>query len=260
MSEGQETEAHRKGCRFAWVSPRRSQFVAAGVLATALVGSYLLKSLLHDAELPLDEFSQVPLTMMEIPPVEPVGYELAVMKVVRQIQGVGSMVVIIVQPNIRRRIAKAVWVQKWNNMTDAPFRFQKACSCKLGNPVNGCHAAYFVGSSLALGMASCDEVPSLGMTREGQESCLLGAIVALYTSVAGHLSETPGHIGRTRRENLADPEVCLSLSAGDRPLPLHQSRRRSVVVTGVTGAESQQTLDSVQSGHSLSEKKSSLGI
>ena len=90
--------------------------------------------------------------------------------VVQRIRSTGPEVLIIVQPSLRRKSNKTLWVHKWNRLDKAPFRFHQTCSCKHGTEVQGCHLTCLIGSSFEMHLEPCGEVPTLSAT--SQAACV----------------------------------------------------------------------------------------
>ena len=163
----------------AWISTRRASG-ATDYVASHLSGSYLLHTMLRNVMLPLAELSQVHLVAMEIPAVAFAGFEHDLLKLVAKIQTVGPRQCVIVQPSLRKKTQRSLWVHRWNSMAQAPFRLHQTCSCKMGNPVPGCHFTYYVGADYAVLLEPCVEIPTLGASAEASIRALGGIMPYLF--------------------------------------------------------------------------------
>ena len=164
----------REAAKLAWIAPRRSQHVS-DVLAQVHAGTYQLHDVINRTTMPFDELSHVSLVAMEVPPMTKRDYEHEVLKFVLATRKVGPHVAILVQPSLRRRTQHALWVQKWNRMPEAPFKFVQTCSCQLGNAVPGCHLTYFIGTSYGKVYKACNCVPTQSATIPALTQGLKGA-------------------------------------------------------------------------------------
>ena len=123
----------------------------------------------------------------------------------------GPKVAMIVQPSLRQRSTKSLWVHRWNSMAGSQTtersipKFQQTCSCQLGDPVPGCHFTYYIANNYCMNVTPCGEVPTLAATEEHVEQSLVTAINHLIMPCAQHLrfqdtdAETHG-VGVERRE------------------------------------------------------------
>ena len=165
-----------------WVSTRRGISVADGI-ASNLVGRYLLHDVLSNEGAPLHEFSEANLVVFEVPPITKPQFEHKFLDVVQQIRALGPDVLVVVQPSLRRKSNKTLWISKWNYLQHAPFKFRQTCSCKTGNGAAGCHLVCYVGCSKAIFTTPCDEVPTLCATSKAAADSLSGTILYLIASM-----------------------------------------------------------------------------
>merc|ERR1711989_186859 len=108
---------------------------------------------------PLDELSTAHAVVLEAPPITAVRFEHDMLNLVARIQAQGRAVAIIVQPSLRRKSNKTLWVHRWNSLEHVPFKFRQTCSCKTGNAVAGCHLTCLIGASKEIDLSPCAEVP-----------------------------------------------------------------------------------------------------
>ena len=86
---------------------------------------------------PLDELSTAHAVVLEAPPIVTARFEHDMLSLVSKIVAQGPEVAIIVQPSLRRKSNKTLWVHRWKRLVHAPFKFRQTCSCKTGNAVPG---------------------------------------------------------------------------------------------------------------------------
>ena len=151
-------DALPKDCRVAWVSTRRA-FPAADTVAGNVHSRLLLADLLANKEAPLHELSGAHLTVLEVPPVTKPLFEHQLLDLVQRVQKVSEETLLLVQPSLRRKTNKALWVTKWNQMTQIPFKFIQICSCKVGDN-SGCHLTCYLAGSRVPNIEACQEVPT----------------------------------------------------------------------------------------------------
>ena len=113
---------------------------------------------------PLDELSTAHLVVLEAPPNVAARFEHDMLSLVSRIMAQGPEVAVMVQPSLCRKSNKTLWVQRWNRLTHAPFKFRQTCSCKASNNVPGCHLTCLIGATTAIDMSPCAEVPTLSAT------------------------------------------------------------------------------------------------
>ena len=124
--------------RIAWVSTRRGS-PAADVIASNVIGRYVLHDMIRNVTAPLDELSTAHAVVLEVPSVVQQRFEHDMLDLVGRVMRQCSRVAIIVQPSLRRKSNKSLWVHRWNRLREAPFKFRQTCSCQMGNLVPGCH-------------------------------------------------------------------------------------------------------------------------
>jgi len=125
---------------------------------------------------PLQELSTAQLVVIEAPPITVPRFEHDFLAMIQKIRTLGPEVAVIVQPSVRRKSNKTLWVLKWNNLHHAPFRFYQTCSCQTGNTVKGCHLTCLVGTSSNVRCSPCSEVPTSSATSTASVVSLGGTI------------------------------------------------------------------------------------
>ena len=95
----------------------------------------------------------------------------------------GPETLVIVQPSMRRRSNKTLWVHRWNQLHQSPFKFYQTCSCQTGNAVPGCHLTCYVGASKSITLSPCSEIPTLSATPEASVVSLGGTLNYLSASL-----------------------------------------------------------------------------
>ena len=86
---------------------------------------------------------------------------------------------------MNRKSDKAIWVYKWNRLRSVPFKFQRACSCKLGNGAPGCHTTVYLATSWPVSVLPCGKLPTLSITDEAR-SLILAHINGSLTATLIH--------------------------------------------------------------------------
>ena len=145
--------------------------------ADLIADRYLLYKVLHDRELSFEEFRNFDLVALEVPPISKAGYEHDILKLVTNIRSVGPHVMIIVQPSLRKRAIRCLWIQKWNHMAEAPFRFSQTCSCKTPGNTSQCHFTYYVGTTAQCHLEACDQVPTMGASVDAASRGICGLLL-----------------------------------------------------------------------------------
>ena len=146
-----------------WVSTRRAE-PAADTIAGNVRERYVLNDVLVNMTAPLDELSTAHLVVLEAPPIVTARFEHTFLSLVQRIRASGPHVSTIVQPSLRRKSNKTLWVHRWNRLRNAPFKFRQTCTCQTGNAVPGCHMTLLIGSTLPHDVSPCAEVPTLSTT------------------------------------------------------------------------------------------------
>ena len=181
----------------AWVGSRKT-LALISMLTACVTGAYLLHSLVTNLKSPYDEFAQNHHVVIEVPPAPKALYERNLMTTVNNIKSRGPHVTILVQPSLRRqRNAQELWINKWNQTEHAPFQFKQTCSCKLGNPVPGCHFTYYIGSSYRDDFEACSDIP----TQTASVECLGKSMMKIVNNLIGPTgvvngSSSDGHVGQ----------------------------------------------------------------
>ena len=145
------------------------------------MGRYVPHVMMARMTAPLDELSTAHAVVLEAPPITAVRFEHDMLNLVARIQAQGPAVAIIVQPSLRRKSNKTLWVHRWNRLEHVPFKFRQTCSCKTGNAVPGCHLTCLIGASKEIDVSACAEVPTLSATSEATVACLGGVLFTLCT-------------------------------------------------------------------------------
>ena len=168
--------------RVAWISTRRG-----GPAADAIAGNVLHRYVLHDMmrslTAPLDELSSAHAVVLEAPPIVAPRFEHDMLEFVRKAMHQCPTLAIIVQPSLRRKSNKSLWVHRWNRLHNVPFRFRQTCSCKTGNVVPGCHLTCLIGSTKEIDMSPCAEVPTYCATSQASVLSLGGTLLTLSVSL-----------------------------------------------------------------------------
>ena len=203
--------------KVAWISTRRGHD-AADAISANLLHRYHLHSLIRSVTAPLTELSAADAVMLEIPPTADRRYEHTILDLVNRIIPQCAKVTILVQPSLRRKSERPTWVQRWNLLHNTPFKFQRTCSCKLGNYTPNCHFTYLVGSTVDLKLVGCAEVSPLSASREALQLSLGGALSSIAT--CGRLATRPcSRPGRDASRVAGDgrgPPVAASLACHPR--------------------------------------------
>ena len=155
---------------------------AAGVLTASLVlSTFLLHSVLRRKNLNFEEFQGTDMVFIEAPPLSTAGFENDMRRLYNNVSRLGPKVALAVQPSLRQRNTKSLWVNRWNYTTGSSEaegglfpKFIRTCSCKLGNPVPGLHLTYYIAKNYGRVCEPCSEVPTLEATDEANETCLGG--------------------------------------------------------------------------------------
>ena len=125
------------GARIGLVTTRRAQ-PTSDCLEGKVVAKYILYDMLSSVTAPLHELSSAHVVVLEIPPVVTARFEHDLLNFVNKLLALNLVVLAVVQPSLRRKTNRTLWVHKWNQLPQAPFKFSQSCSCKLGNPGRGC--------------------------------------------------------------------------------------------------------------------------
>ena len=125
---------HEVQPRLAWISPKKTSTV---LLDSPLQVNrrYPLHRVLTDRKLSYDEFRSFDLVAIEVPPIAADKYELGLLRLVTGILAVGTHVLVVVQPSLRKHSVRCLWIQKWNFMQQVPFRFHQICSSHFQSKV-----------------------------------------------------------------------------------------------------------------------------
>ena len=89
------------------------------------------------------------------------GYEQTVLSFAAKALKQCPRMLMIVQPSLRRRSNRSIWVARWNQHSGfKPFVFVQTCSCRVGDGVPGCHVTTCVGTIEDVKFQMCSSVPS----------------------------------------------------------------------------------------------------
>ena len=133
--------------RVAWIATRKALNVASEALGNRLLSSHLLHDMLH-VKSTLPELNAASLVATELPANVERGYEQYVLSFAARAMKHCPRILMIVQPSLRRRSNRSIWVTRWNQSRGIkPFEFSRTCSCLVGNGVPGCHVTMYVGTS-----------------------------------------------------------------------------------------------------------------
>ena len=174
---GQQVRLH-PSARVAWISTRRGE-PAADSIAANVIGRFVLHDMMANMTAPLDELSTAHLVVLEAPPNGAARFEHDMLSLVSRIMAQGPEVAVMVQPSLRRKSNKTLWVHRWNRLTSAPFKFRQTRSCKASNNVPGCHLTCLIGATTAIDMSPCAEVPTLSATPSACVESLGGLLYSL---------------------------------------------------------------------------------
>ena len=132
-----QTEANLpRGARIGLVTTRRAQ-PAADMLAGSVMGKYVLHDMLTSTSAPMHELSTAHVVALEVPPIVTTRFEHDLLNFVHKLLALNVIVLAVVQPSLRRKTNKSLWVHKWNQLPQVPSKFYQTCSCKTGNQVPG---------------------------------------------------------------------------------------------------------------------------
>lgn len=123
--------------RIAVVSTRRAQ-PSFDTIAGNLLAKYVLFDMLTSVKAPLTELSTAHVVVLEIPSVMAAKLEQNLLSLVQKMLAMNIVVLAIVQPSLRRKNDRSVWLHRWNHSRHTPFKFSQTCSCKCGDPVAKC--------------------------------------------------------------------------------------------------------------------------
>ena len=171
-----------KDSKIAWVSTRRGE-PAADQIAGHLHSSYLLHDMMRSLTAPLDELSTAHAVVLEAPSIVAQRFEHNMLNLIVRITPQCPHLAVIVQPSLRRKSNKTLWVSRWNRLRSTPFKFRQTCSCKMGNAAPGCHLALLVGTTMDIDMSPCAEVSTLSATPETTARVLGGTLFTLAASL-----------------------------------------------------------------------------
>ena len=82
-------------------------------------------------------------------------FERDLLNFVQKLLALHVHVLVVVQPSLRKKNNKSLWVRKWNHLAQIPFKFYQTCARRTGNPVPDCHLTYYVGCSRRIAVQAC---------------------------------------------------------------------------------------------------------
>ena len=201
---------------------------------------------------PLDELSTAHLVVLEAPPNVAARFEHDMLSLVSRIMAQGPEVAVMVQPSLRRKSNKTLWVHRWNRLTRAPFKLRQTCSCKASNNVPGCHLTCLIGATTAIDMSPCAEVPTLSATPLACVESLGGLLYSLCSCLLPAEGDGEQRYRRRRRQRDGKAAVRWSLQrrqewprlqAVVRPslmaIPRHLGRLEGLVGQGLNKHQTQ---------------------
>ena len=142
------------------VTTRRGELCCAH-FAKHVRQQYNLEQVLSSNHSILQEFSNAKVVIFEVPPVTRPRFEFRMLQTVEKLRALGLDILICVQPSLRKKSNKALWVSKWNSMPESPFKFGQTCSCQTGGTEQNCHLTCYVGSTRDTKLLPCSAVPTL---------------------------------------------------------------------------------------------------
>ena len=71
--------------------------------------------------LPHEEFACNDLVAIEVPPLTRASFDSDLYRLVTKIQNLGPKVAVIVQPSMRKKTQRSLWVQYWNRSSGRPW-------------------------------------------------------------------------------------------------------------------------------------------
>ena len=223
-----------------WVSTRRGGQVADAI-AGNVVERYVLQDVLTNGTALFHEFSEADLVVFEVPPVTRPQFEHKMLDVVQKVLNSGPGVMVVVQPSLRRKTNKSLWISKWNMLSHAPFKFSQTCSCRTGNRIPGCHLTCYVGCSGKVTPGPCSEAPTLCTTSQAAVESfgasvqhLIGLAASSELASRGSRANPMGKVERLIPEEAAakgllvtDPTLCRSTSVEPQQTPNSAQTRLS---------------------------------
>ena len=132
---------------------------------------------------PLDELSTAHAVVLEAPSIVTHKFEHDMLNFTQKILSQCPALAIIVQPSLRRKSNKSLWVHRWNRLHNAPFKFRQTCSCQTGNAVPGCHLTCMIGSTRDLQLSPCAEIPTYCATSASSQLSLGATLHVISASL-----------------------------------------------------------------------------
>ena len=227
------------GARIALVSTRRAQ-AAADAIAGSVFAKYILHDMLTTVTAPMHELSSAHLVVLEIPPVVTAKFEHDLLNFVQKIIDLRLAVLAVVQPSLRRRSNKTLWVHKWNQLPQVPFKFGQTCSCKTGNHVPGCHLTYYVGCTARLNVQPCGDVPTFSTSPQASIACLGGTLNYLSALLLSRSETGSGLVPlpvTAETPTLCDPPASARGAYLRNEAGAQQTPDSAVRITGASGSQ-----------------------
>ena len=97
------------------------------MLAGHVTGKFVLYDTMASVTAPLHELSSAHAVVLEVPPVVAAGFEREFLNLVNKITALHLPILVVVQPSLRRKSNKTLWVSKWNFLPHVPFKFYQTC-------------------------------------------------------------------------------------------------------------------------------------
>ena len=148
-----------------------------------MLHSYVLHDVMRSLTAPLDELSTAHAVVLEASSIVTQRFEHDMLNLTSKVISQCPHLAVIVQPSLRRKSNKTLWVSRWNRLRSTPFKFRQTCSCKMGNAAPGCHLALLVGTTMDIDMSPCAEVSTLSATPETTARVLGGTLFTLSASL-----------------------------------------------------------------------------
>ena len=104
------------------VTTRRAQ-PAADSLAGRLIAKYVLRDMLASMSAPLHELSNAHVVVLKAPPVVTANFEHDLFNYIHKLLALNLLALVVVQPSLRRKPNKTLWVHKWNQLPQAPLKY-----------------------------------------------------------------------------------------------------------------------------------------
>ena len=111
-----------RGGSFDLISTRKAQEICDH-LKPQCQSAHILHTLMQRMTAACSEL-QAPNVLLELPATGSENFHREVLKFVSHLSGTGKNIVALIQPNLRKRIARSVWVERWNTLQNTPVSLQ----------------------------------------------------------------------------------------------------------------------------------------